>query len=136
MPGTAHGRGYHRGVPEAGSAPRRLGWLPGRYAVALDTGDAAPADDWLALVRGPEGLTVVRPAAPDDAERWAALFESAPHGLDVPGMLAAVVGPLAAAGVPVFVTSTFEADLVLVPEDRRADAAAALGDDGIAVDPL
>jgi hypothetical protein len=114
---------------------RRLGWLPGRYAVTLAPDGAVPDGDWLALVRGPEGLTVVRPAAPDD-ERWAALFEAAPHGLDVPGMLAAVVGPIAAAGVPVFVTSTHDADLVLVPADRRDDAAEALRRSGIAVEAV
>jgi hypothetical protein len=103
--------------------------------MALDPDDGVP-DGWLALVRGPEGLTVVRPATPADPERWAALFEAAPHGLDVPGMLAAVVGPIAAAGVPVFVCSTYDADLVLVPEDRRTDVADALRRSGIAVDAV
>jgi hypothetical protein len=97
---------------------------------------AVPGGEWLALVRGPEGLTVVRPATPDDDERWAALFEATPHGLDVPGMLAAVVGPIAHAGVPVFVTSTHDADLVLVPVDRRTDAAEALRSSGIAVEAV
>jgi hypothetical protein len=104
--------------------------------VTLSPDGAVPGGEWLALVRGPEGLTVVRPATPNDAERWAALFEAAPHGLDVPGMLAAVVGPIAAAGVPVFVTSTHDADLVLVPAERRADAAEALRSGGIAVDAV
>ncbi|HET6192304.1 MAG TPA: ACT domain-containing protein [Trebonia sp.] len=35
--------------------------------------------------------------------------------LDVPGMLAALLTPLAAGQIPVFVASTFHADLVLVP---------------------
>jgi hypothetical protein len=104
--------------------------------VTLAPDGAVPDDEWLALVRGPEGLTIVRPAAPDDGERWAALFEATPHGLDVPGMLAAVVGPIAAAGVPVFVTSTHDADLVLVPADRREDAAEALRRSGIAVEAV
>lgn len=103
--------------------------------MTLAPDDGVP-DEWLALVRGPEGLTVVRPAAPADPERWAALFEATPHGLDVPGMLGAVVGPIAAAGVPVFVCSTHDADLVLVPEDRRAGAADALRRSGIGVDPV
>ncbi len=104
--------------------------------MALAPDGVVPDGEWLALVRGPEGLTVVRPATPDDADRWAALFEATPHGLDVPGMLAAVVGPIAAAGIPVFVTSTHDADLVLVPAGRRADAADALRSSGIAVDAV
>ncbi|GAB2804452.1 ACT domain-containing protein [Actinoallomurus bryophytorum] len=92
-----------------------------------------PSDDsWVALVRAPEGLTVVRATdASDPPGLWAGLYggETA-HGLDIPGMLAALIGPLAGADVPVFVASTFHADLVLVPLDRRADAVAALRDAG------
>jgi hypothetical protein len=49
-------------------------------------------------------------------------------------MLGAVVGPLAAAGVPVFVNSTFHSDLVLVPRARRVDAFVALRAAGHEVD--
>ena len=48
-------------------------------------------------------------------------------------MLASVVGPLAEAGIPVFVASTFHADLVLVPEARLDTATRALRDAGHAV---
>ena len=48
------------------------------------------------------------------------------HGLDLPGMLAALLEPLAAAAVPVFVASTFHADLVLVPESDTGRAVEAL----------
>lgn len=93
-------------------------------------GAGVPDDDgWLALVRAPDGLTILRAAAPNTpaAERWAAFWDrDAGHGLDVPGLLLSVIAPLAGAGVPVFVTSTFSADLVLVPLARRADAVAAL----------
>ncbi len=41
-------------------------------------------------------------------------------------MLAAIVRPLAEAAVPVFVSSTFQADLVLVPHQRFDDAVRAL----------
>jgi hypothetical protein len=48
------------------------------------------------------------------------------HGLDAPGMLAALLTPLAAGQVPVFVASTFHADLVLVPSAVVPVAIAAL----------
>jgi hypothetical protein len=77
----------------------------------------------------------VRDASPfAEVERWVGFYGDAGHGLDLPGMLAAVVGPLADAGVPVFVASTYHADLVLVPEHRSKDATAALRDAGHRVD--
>lgn len=88
-------------------------------------------DEWVALVRAPEGLTVLRHASPFevDTDRWAGVYGDA-HGLDVSGMLASVVGPLADAEIPVFVASTFHADLVLVPQDRLDLAVDVLGDAG------
>jgi hypothetical protein len=50
-------------------------------------------------------------------------------------MLAGVVAPLGAAGVPVFVASTWAADLVLVPEPRLPDALAALRAAGHEISP-
>ncbi|MGW0478848.1 ACT domain-containing protein [Nonomuraea sp. NPDC003214] len=93
---------------------------------------ASPGDDWVVLVRGPEGLTVVRAAEPlEPGERWIGFYGGATaHGLDVPGMLAAVVRPLAEAAVPVFVASTFDADLVLVPERSEREAVIALEEAG------
>jgi hypothetical protein len=99
---------------------QRLRVLSGEFVVEHLAGNVhVPAGEWLALVRAPEGLTVVRPARPEDVqgtERWSALYGGdTAHGLDVPGMLAALLTPLAAGQIPVFVASTFHADLVLVP---------------------
>ncbi|MEU6236334.1 ACT domain-containing protein [Kitasatospora sp. NPDC047058] len=115
--------------------PQRLRPLPHAFVVErLDHGARVPDGEWLALVRAPEGLTVIRRARPEDApdtERWTALYGGdTAHGLDVPGMLAALLTPLAAAAIPVFVASTFDADLVLVPAGRVPAAAAALRDAG------
>ena len=105
---------------------------PGEYVIEHLPRDTVPPSgaDWVALVRAPEGLTVVRHhAGPDEPPggRWAAFYggQSA-HGLDLPGMLAAVVNPLAQAALPVFVTSTYHADLVFVPAERRHEAAGIL----------
>jgi len=53
------------------------------------------------------------------------------HGI---GMLAALLEPLAAASVSVFVASTYHADLVFVPEEAIERAVAALRDAGHTVD--
>jgi hypothetical protein len=107
--------------------PLRL--LDGTLVVERGAGVGVPADDdWVALVRAPDGLTVVRRARRDEvpAEPWRAFHGEAAHGLDLPGMLLAVIRPLSEAGLPVFVASTFDADLVLVPADRTDEAAALL----------
>lgn len=50
-------------------------------------------------------------------------------------MPAALLVPLAEAGVPVFVASTFDADLVFVPAARRDAAIGALRAAGHIVEP-
>jgi hypothetical protein len=116
---------------DASRPPQRLRVIPGVFAVLHEPGRAAVPDDpsWVAVVRAPEGLTVLREVRADEpapAETWVGFYGEVAHGLDVPGMLAAVLGPLAEAGVPVFVASTYHADLVLVPRERRREAMAAL----------
>ena len=108
---------------------QRLRELEGRFALEWHGHGGPPPlrDDWLAAVRAPDGVTVVRRAAPGEPEPWAALFSGeTAHAPDVPGMLVALLAPLACAGVPVMVASTFDADVVLVPADRLQDAAGAL----------
>jgi uncharacterized protein len=108
---------------------QRLCILPGSYVVEHLPGhcSAPDTDGWLSVVRVPEGLTVVRPAAAGTADAWFALYGGdTAHGLDLPGMLSALLLPLARAAVPVFVASTFHADVLLVPEARRDEAMAAL----------
>nr|WP_240973407.1 ACT domain-containing protein [Nonomuraea sp. FMUSA5-5] len=92
-----------------------------------------PGDEWVVLVRAPEGLTVVRaaPCSADPDEAWIGFYGGATaHDLAVPGMLAAVLKPLADAAIPVFVASTFHADLVLVPARSRDQAVTALRNAG------
>jgi uncharacterized protein len=112
---------------------------PGEYVIEHLPRHGPPSGaDWLALVRAPEGLTVVRhPVGPEEPAggRWGAFYSGqADHGLDVPGMLASVVNPLARAAIPVFVTSTYRADLVFVPAGRRHEAAEVLRQAGHVVE--
>jgi hypothetical protein len=111
---------------------QRLHIVPSQFVVEHLPNATFPEDDeWIALVRAPEGLTVVREVPQFvDAERWVGFYGDAPHHLAATGMLAAIVGPLADAKLPVFVASTFNADLVLVPEHRLADATAVLTEAG------
>jgi len=82
--------------------------------------DVADVDlrDALAVVFGPDGSTVMRR---DDAgeDAWTALWNGdEAHDVQATGMLSAIVAPLGAAGVPVWVASSFDGDLILVPTDR------------------
>lgn len=55
-----------------------------------------------------------------------ALAVAGPLAFELTGVLASLAVPLADAGVPVFVISTFDTDLVLVPADRVAAAVDAI----------
>ncbi len=111
---------------------QRLSVVPSQFVIEHLPNSTFPEDDeWIALVRAPEGLTVIREAPPwAEGEIWKGIYGDGSHTLDTPGMLAALVTPLADAAVPVFVASTYHADLVLVPSHRLPDATAALRDAG------
>jgi len=111
------------------SVAQRLAIVPSAFILEHLPHATLPEDDeWVALVRAPEGLTVLRDAPHwVENDRWIGFYGGATaHGLDTPGMLAAIVGPLAEASISVFVASTYHADLVLVPERLRDDAIGAL----------
>lgn len=131
--GPQRGSGRPDGAPGFGGG-LRLRILEPVFALEHRADRREPGDQaWHALVRAPEGLTVIREAAPGtpEDERWVGLYDAdAGHGLDVPGLLAAVVSPLAGAAVPVFVASTYHADMVLVPMSLRHRAYAALREAG------
>ena len=81
--------------------------------------------DVLAVVFGPDGSTVMR--RDNSADVWSALWNGdEAHDVQATGMLSAIVAPLAAAGVPVWVVSSFDGDLVLVPTDRLDEASGVL----------
>ncbi len=65
-----------------------------------------------------------RDDAADDA--WVALWNGdEAHPPDATGMLAAIVAPVAAGNVPVWVAASFDGDLLLIPADH-VDAASEL----------
>ena len=97
--------------------------LEGRYVLerAPDV-EVARDGEVLAVVRGPDGGACMRRLdAADDA--WVALWngdEARPP--DATGMLAAIVVPLAAGNVPVWVAASFDGDIVLIPVDQVDEA--------------
>ena len=98
--------------------------LEGRYVLERAVPDVGVARDGevLAIVRGPDGGACMRRQdAAGDA--WVALWNGdEAHPPDATGMLAAIVAPLAAGNVPVWVAASFDGDIVLIPADRADEA--------------
>ena len=98
--------------------------LEGRYVLERAGSGAEVTRDGevLAVVHGPDGGACMRRRdGADDA--WVALWNGdEAHPPDATGMLAAVVAPLAAGNVPVWVAASFDGDLVLIPADRVDEA--------------
>jgi hypothetical protein len=123
------------------SARRVLSLLPERFAVCRFAPDD-PLPAWLfhegaatwSVTRTPRELSVVCPEddLPPSVERaerpWRALELEGPIPFGETGVIAGLTSPLAAAGVPVFVLSTYDTDLVLVREADVARARAALAE--------
>jgi hypothetical protein len=109
----------------SGAEHQTLRMLEGRYVLERGTSDVDAARDGevLALVRGPDGGACMRRRdGADDA--WVALWNGdAAHPPNATGMLAAIVAPLAAGNVPVWVAASFDGDIVLIPADQVDEAA-------------
>lgn len=112
---------------------------PGEYCVVrLDASAQAPvdllSDAFVSVTRTRNEVSVVcpRPSAPEGRIEggWRLLSVRGPLGLTMAGIIAAVSSELAAAGVPIFVLSTFDTDHVLVQEADLERAVQALRDSG------
>lgn len=123
----------------------RLDRLPGTFAVARLAPDAGwPhwatwSRDFVSVSRTAAETSVICTSAlvPPGvtAERdFAAFVVRGPLEFSVVGVLAALAGPLAQAGVPILAISTYDTDVLLVREARVPDAVRALRDAGVAVD--
>ena len=105
-----------------------LAFLPDRYAVCrLGADDAVP--DWaysrgfVSITRTPDELSIVclQDSVPPDVtcrRGWRCLRVEGPLDFAQTGVLASLAGPLADAGVPVFVISTYDTDYLLVSEPQ------------------
>lgn len=108
--------------PALAAAPRVLQVLPH---------DAPVPPGALLVFREAEGTTVITEAdaaadAAGDAPRWAQVTLQVHSSLEAVGMMAAVSGALARAGIPCNVVSAYYHDHLFVPWARRNDALAAL----------
>lgn len=108
-----------------GSEHQTLRLLAGRYVLER-AADPLQDGEILASVNGPDGGARMR-RSDGAADTWVAMWNGdAAHPPDATGMLAAIVAPLAAGGIPVWVAASFDGDIVLVPADRIDEAAGLL----------
>jgi hypothetical protein len=113
--------------------------LPERMALVRLEADAV-VPTWLAgpvvsVTRTPEELSIlcVEDCVPPGHRvepGWRCLQVRGPLSFELTGVLAALAGPLAAAGVSIFAMSTFDTDLVLVRDEELDRATAALATAG------
>jgi len=121
--------------------PLSLSLLPGRYGIVrLDAATEPPAwasgGSFVSLTRTPEEVSVVCEEAqvPGDVpgdRGWRILKLQGPFPLESVGVLASVAGPLADAGIGIFVVSTHDTDYVLVKEASVERALAVLAGRGV-----
>ena len=81
----------------------------------------------VSITRTSQELSIVCPVdlAPVDAEidgPWTALYAGGPIPFGLTGVVNSLVAPLSAAGCPVFVVSTFDGDILMVPSRNAAQA--------------
>ncbi len=117
-------------------APRRpdLRALAGVYAVCrLPPGREAASDGggFFSLTRTPAETSIVcregdAPAGAEVEGGWRLLAVEGPLAFSEVGVLAALATPLAEAGVPIFVVSTFDTDYLMVKQERWPAARRAL----------
>jgi len=89
------------------------------------------ATGFRSVTRTPSELSIVCderavPAGVTEERGWRALVVEGTLVLSDVGVLAELAGPLAAAGIPIFVLSTYETDYVLVPDEAVGTATGAL----------
>ena len=120
--------------------------LAGTYALCRLDGDT-PLPPWFALdaplaaaIRRGDELSLVaadeRVPGDEAAERgYRALEVEGPLDLGMTGVMASLAGALAGAGVPILPLATHDTDVILVRDERLADATAALRAAGHTVEP-
>ncbi len=123
-------------MPTVSSVRLTLSWLEGAYAVCrLDPGAPAPewaqGGDFCASIRTPKELCLVlaqdqAPVGVEAEKDWRGLKVAGPLDFSSTGVLSSLTGPLAEAGISVFVLSTYETDYLFVKAKDAARAARTL----------
>lgn len=109
---------------------------PGHYALAQLASDAPvprwlPTSGFVSVTRAADELSIIcaQEAVPADIRQqggWRLIRFVGPFPFTVTGVLSSVLEPLAAAGVSIIATSTFNTDYLLVPADALDTAETAL----------
>lgn len=134
--------------PSGGGAPRisvTLRVLPGQYAISRLAPDSV-IPDWadgpgfVSIGRTAEELSILCaadrvPLGIRSDSGWHGFQFVGPFAFDETGIAAAVLQPLAAAGIGIFLVSTFDTDYLFVKIDQAARAAKALTAAGHVVAP-
>ncbi len=95
----------------------------------------------VSVISAPDGVTVVcptrvAPASDTREDGWRLLSVRGPLEFALTGIMAALAGELAAAGVSLFAVSTYDTDHILVKSDDLERAVTALREAGHEVGPL
>lgn len=118
---------------------------PGEYTITrLANGAARPnieATGLVSITSTPDGVSVLCPsnAAPQSEDArpgWRLLTVRGPLEFDLTGVMAALAGELAAAGVTLLAVSTYDTDHVLVKATDLTRAVKALREAGHEVGPV
>ena len=113
--------------------------LSGEFSVWRLAPDAPlpPLDfsSFLSITRTPDELSIISsttdvPAGARAEAGWRCLKVEGPLAFEMTGVLASLSAPLARAGVPIFVVSTFDTDYVLVKAEDLEKACSALRGEG------
>jgi hypothetical protein len=117
-----------------------LSLLPEVFAICQLAQDAAVPDwalagNFLSVTRTAEELSVVCPqthvpAGVKSSPGWRGLKVEGPFDFSEIGIIASLAGPLADAGVSIFVISTFDTDYLLVKEESLEKATSGLSAHG------
>jgi uncharacterized protein len=118
--------------------------LPQRLALSRLAPEENPppwifAQSFWSVTRTSEELSVVAPEAAFPHEwqiegGWRALQVQGPLDFALSGILSSISAPLAVAGIPIFVISTFNTDYILVKQDKLEDTKIVLVKNGFTVD--
>jgi uncharacterized protein len=117
--------------------------LPQRLALSRLAPEENPpawvfAQSFWSVTRTSQELSVVAPEAAFPQEwqiegGWRALQVQGPLDFALTGILSSISVPLAAAGIPIFVISTFDTDYIMVKQDKLEDAKIVLVQNGFTI---
>ncbi|MFJ6000907.1 ACT domain-containing protein [Arthrobacter sp. NPDC092385] len=110
-----------------------------RYPAEVDVRELDLSGRLWSVTRTPRelsvvGLTGTHPDAEGSDPGWRCLYVGGPIPFDLAGVVAGLTATIAALGLPVFVLSTFDSDLLLLRADSLPQSLKALRAEGYVID--